>query len=62
IVKLGDNADFARQTLHLLEDTAEAERLGNAGRKRIADSFSVADMVRHHAELYLELAAKNCQN
>ncbi|TWT69416.1 Capsular glucan synthase [Crateriforma conspicua] len=55
LVKLGDTADFARQTLALLDDSQEAERLGAAGRQRIEQEFTVESMVRRHADLYRRL-------
>ncbi len=58
IVTLGDTADFARQTMALLEDAGEAERLGRAGRRRIATEFTVDAMVRRHADLYAEIVRK----
>ena len=56
IVGLGDTADFARQTLGLLENADEARRLGQAGRQRIATEFTVPAMVGRHADLYRKLA------
>ncbi len=52
LVKLGDTADFARQTNRLLEDQAESLRLGVAARQRIATDFTVESMVQGHIELY----------
>jgi len=52
LVKLGDTADFARQANILLENRAESERLGEAGRKRIEAEFTVESMVRGHVNLY----------
>lgn len=52
LVKLGDTADFARQTNRLLENPAESARLGDAARQRIASEFSVESMVQRHIELY----------
>lgn len=56
IVGLGDRADFARQTLALLEDSQEAKRLGETGRRRIETEFTVSAMVQRHADLYRGLA------
>lgn len=55
IVGLGDPADFARQTLAMLEDADESSRLGEAGRRRISSEFTVPAMVQRHADLYRSL-------
>ena len=52
LVKLGDTADFARQTNEILESQAESKRLGSNARDRIASEFTVAQMVNKHASLY----------
>ena len=52
LVKLGDTADFARQTNEILDDVSEAKRLGDNARNRIAADFTVAQMVQKHADLY----------
>ncbi len=52
LVKLGDTADFARQTHLLLQNPEQAAKLGAAAKERIATHFSVAAMVNAHAELY----------
>lgn len=52
LVKLGDTADFARQTNEILENEAESNRLGSNARDRIASEFTVAQMVDKHANLY----------
>ena len=52
LVKIGDTADFARQTNELLEDPTTAQRLGTNARDRIASEFSVSAMVQRHAALY----------
>ena len=52
LVKLGDTADFARQTNELLEDPTTAQQLGTRARHRIAADFSVSAMVQRHVQLY----------
>ncbi len=52
LVKVGDRADFARQSNDLLDDHQEALRLALAAQKRIANEFSIAQMVQGHIELY----------
>lgn len=52
LVKLGDTADFARQTNMLLENPAESLRMGEAACRRIMSEFSVAAMVQGHIDLY----------
>ena len=55
LVPVGDRAAFARWTSVLLDDPEQARRLGEAGRQRIHDHFSVEQMVDRHASLYAEL-------
>ncbi len=52
LVHVGDRAAFASRTKVLLEDSELARKLGQAGRQRMLDEFSVATMVQRHAELY----------
>ena len=54
LVKLGDTADFARQTHVLLDSNQLAKQLGLAGQQRIATEFTVEKMVRAYADLYRE--------
>lgn len=61
LVPLGDAADFARQSRHLLEHREEAERMGEAGRDRIASRFTAESMVDGHTRLYRELTARDPQ-
>lgn len=56
LVPVGDRFEFARRTHWLLEDEALRQRLGQAGRQRVAQEFSVAQMVLRHLALYEELA------
>ncbi len=55
LVRLGDRAGLARFANKILDDPALAQRLGAAGRERIAAEFTVAAMVERHAALYREL-------
>lgn len=52
LVKLGDTADFARQTMLLLDDGAKAAAYSDAAKHRIVTEFTVEKMVDAHAELY----------
>ncbi|TWU27103.1 4-alpha-N-acetylgalactosaminyltransferase [Novipirellula galeiformis] len=52
LVAVGDTADFARQTLELLENHELGARYAGAAQQRIATEFTVEAMVRAHAELY----------
>ncbi len=52
LVKLGDTADFARQSQELLEAPEKAQQLAEAARTRIESDFSVAAMIQGHRELY----------
>ncbi len=55
LVPVGDAAAFARETQHLLEHPAERDQLGQAARQRIAEAFTVEQMVARHAALYQRL-------
>jgi glycosyltransferase involved in cell wall biosynthesis len=50
---LGDAAEFARQSLYLLDHPEERSRLGEAARRRIETDFTVGAMVDRYAALYL---------
>lgn len=54
LVKLGDTADFARQTMLVLDDDAKASRYADAAIARIETEFSIEKMVAAHANLYDE--------
>ena len=56
LVKIGDTADFARQSNDLLENPDVAETLALAAKHRIDSEFTVQAMVSKHAELYQRLA------
>jgi glycosyltransferase involved in cell wall biosynthesis len=49
---LGDRAELARFTREILEDSDLARRLGEAGRLRMRECFSVEQMIARYAELY----------
>ncbi|MHB1034957.1 MAG: glycosyltransferase [Pirellulales bacterium] len=57
LVPVGDRAGFARHTNNLLNDADLAKRLGEAGRRRMLQEFSVEKMVQRHVELYRRLLA-----
>lgn len=61
LVAVGDAADFARQSIALLDDVETAERFGAAAQDRIATAFTVEAMVAGHAELYQRLAGGESQ-
>ena len=52
LVEPGNKAALARQTRLLLDNPAECRRLGDAGRNRVVDRFSVSQLVRASARLY----------
>jgi glycosyltransferase involved in cell wall biosynthesis len=55
LVRVGDRAGFARFTNKLLDDAGLAQRLGEAGRQRMLDEFSLERMISRYAELYREV-------
>lgn len=59
LVRTGDSVGFAQFADRILADPELARRLGEAGRRRIRDSFSVEKMVAAHVELYRQVAAEN---
>jgi glycosyltransferase involved in cell wall biosynthesis len=48
----GDKVELARQTRPLLEDAAKRMQLGEAGRRRVQEKFSVASLARSFHTLY----------
>lgn len=52
LVPVGDRAAFARQTKKLLDDEELSRRLGEAGRRRVREEFTVEKMVSRHEDLY----------
>jgi glycosyltransferase involved in cell wall biosynthesis len=53
LIPLGDTAEFARQSLFLLDHREERRRLGEAAKQRIDTDFTVGAMVDRYAALYL---------
>lgn len=53
---LGDPAGFAQVTNMIIEDPDQAKAMGAAGQQRIAEHFSVSQMIRKHIELYNEFS------
>jgi glycosyltransferase involved in cell wall biosynthesis len=58
LVAVGDRADFARQSNDLLEKPGLAHQITEMARQRIANDFTVPQMVQSHVELY-QLHANN---
>jgi glycosyltransferase involved in cell wall biosynthesis len=54
---LGDRAELARCTREVLDDAALARRLGEAGRTRMREEFSIEKMIGRYAALYEEVAS-----
>jgi glycosyltransferase involved in cell wall biosynthesis len=54
-VPVGDATAAAQAVLRLASDAGLRERLGRAGRERIASEFSVERMVSRYVKLYLEV-------
>lgn len=55
---MGDRAELARFTREVLDDAELSRRLGEAGRSRMRECFSVERMVSRYAELYDNLLAE----
>jgi glycosyltransferase involved in cell wall biosynthesis len=55
LVPVGDRAAIATKAHELLVDPALAAKMGEAGRARAAERFSVARMVEQHVRVYQEL-------
>ncbi len=55
LVAVGDRAGYARSMNILLNDTELAERLGEAGRRRVEQHFTIEKMVDGYVELYREV-------
>ncbi len=58
LVPVGDRAAFARWANVLLDDPQLASRLGQGGRQRVRQCFTVDSMVQRHVDLYRELMAR----
>jgi glycosyltransferase involved in cell wall biosynthesis len=57
LVPPGDKAALARETRALLDDPERQRRLGEAGRRRMAERFSVESMARGYEGLYTDAVA-----
>ncbi|MBW3542632.1 MAG: glycosyltransferase, partial [Planctomycetes bacterium] len=55
LVRVGDSAGFTQFTDRILADAVLARRLGEAGRRRMREEFSVERMVARHIDLYREI-------
>lgn len=55
LVPFASRSDFARWTNVLLNDHDLAQRMGEAGRQRMLNEFSVDKMIDRYAQLYREL-------
>jgi glycosyltransferase involved in cell wall biosynthesis len=55
LVDVGDGLAFAQYTLKLLADAELARSMGQQGRSRIADHFSVQKMIDGHIALYRQI-------
>jgi glycosyltransferase involved in cell wall biosynthesis len=55
LVPVGDTAGFAGLTDRLLEDRDKLHAMGEAGRERMQQEFSVETMVQSHVDLYRDL-------
>jgi glycosyltransferase involved in cell wall biosynthesis len=53
----GNKVDLARQTRLLLDEAGRRRQLGDAARRRVAEHFSSAALVRRYSELYQEKMA-----
>ncbi len=58
LVKVGDRVGFQQFADRLLADPELARRLGDAGRERMRQHFSIDNMVAAHARLYREVLAR----
>lgn len=54
LVEPNNKADLARQTRFLLDDPLRRRRMGEAGRQRVAEYFTVAGLVEASARRYAE--------
>jgi glycosyltransferase involved in cell wall biosynthesis len=52
LVPVGDRAAICKWTLQTLDDESLRQRLGQAGRQRMLEEFSIEKMIARHAELY----------
>ncbi len=57
LVPLGDRAAVARNTNRLLDNAELAQRLGQAGKQKATQEFSIPSMLARYTELYKEVIA-----
>jgi glycosyltransferase involved in cell wall biosynthesis len=55
LIPVGDAVALADRLLHLRNDPQALERLGQAGRQRLLDNFSVGKMVQATLQIYEEI-------
>ena len=55
LVPVGDRAEFARKAHYLLNQNDERLRMGENGRRRIAEEFTVEKMVQRYRDLYADV-------
>jgi len=58
LVGLRDDREMAEKVLSLLSDPARCRRMGEAGRRRVEEVFSLSDHIRKTAALYERLCAE----
>ncbi len=58
LVRVGDRAGFQQFADRILADPELARRLGDAGRERMRQNFSIDKMVATHARLYREVLGR----
>ncbi len=58
LVRVGDSVGFAQFADRILADDILARRLGDAGRERVLEHFTVKAMVDGHADLYRQVMAE----
>jgi glycosyltransferase involved in cell wall biosynthesis len=56
LVRPGDKAALARAARRLLDDPPTARRLGEEGRQRVAEHFTIEGLVRRWTQVYEELS------
>ena len=59
LIDVGDGVGFAQYTIKLLHDAQLPQQLGDAGRSRIANDFSVQQMIDAHVALYRQVFAES---
>lgn len=58
LIPVGDHSILAQRLLHLLTNPAETRRLGQAGRQRVEQQFSLQAMIRNHQDYYSKLISR----